>query len=55
MMMITIIIIMIIIIIIFKLHMAFIFFCRLCVVNFSIMQLTSDERMCFDASPVEKN
>ena len=26
---------------------------RLCVVNFSIMQLTSDERMCFNASRVE--
>ena len=28
---------------------------RLCVVNFSIMQLTSDERMCFNASRVELN
>ena len=28
---------------------------RLCVVNFSIMQLTSEERVCFNASRVELN
>ena len=28
---------------------------RLCVVNFSIMQLTSDEQMCFNGSRVELN